>query len=773
MSENLLGAESSPYLLQHRDNPVHWRPWGPEALAEAKAADKAILLSVGYSACHWCHVMAHESFEDDETAQLMNGLFVNIKVDREERPDLDTIYQRALALMGQQGGWPLTMFLTPDAEPFWGGTYFPLEPRFGRPGFKDVLRLIEQTYRGDRDKVDKNRTALVEALQGLARSKPGEAVTEAQTENMARTLLREVDGRHGGIGGAPKFPQCSMLELLWRSYLRTGSLLMKTAVVLSMERMCQGGIYDHLGGGFARYSTDERWLAPHFEKMLYDNAQLLDLLCHVWQETGEPLFAARAAETVAWALREMRTGEGAFASALDADSEGEEGTFYVWSEAEIDELLGADAAYFKAVYDVTPGGNWEGKTILNRLLPPGTDETPDEPRLAGMRTILLERRASRERPGWDDKVLADWNGLMIAALATAGCVFGEQSWLDAAVEAFDYVAGPMAAGERLRHSARHGRSKDVEFLDDYAEMARAALMLAEATGDGAYLARAQGWVAVLDAHYWDEAEGGYFYTPDDGETSISRTKTAHDAATPAGNGTLVGVLRAPPLSHRRGGLSRPRRGAGEGVLRRAGAELLSLVDARQQQRGAAPRGAGGGLRRASGGGDESPHRRCLRNELAKPGAERAGAAGCASGRPPRRRQGAARGAGHGLRLRGPGLLPAGDRTAGAAGRARRGRRRAGRRLKLMTATRLHHREPRRPAHDHRRGRRGHGGRLRLWRRTPPEHRRADRGRRPAHRIFRRCTPRIRAAPRAPRDALPPPSVGGDAGHSLRRNPELR
>ena len=542
MSENLLGAESSPYLLQHRDNPVHWRPWGPEALAEAKAADKAILLSVGYSACHWCHVMAHESFEDDETAQLMNGLFVNIKVDREERPDLDTIYQRALALMGQQGGWPLTMFLTPDAEPFWGGTYFPLEPRFGRPGFKDVLRLIEQTYRGDRDKVDKNRTALVEALQGLARSKPGEAVTEAQTENMARTLLREVDGRHGGIGGAPKFPQCSMLELLWRSYLRTGSLLMKTAVVLSMERMCQGGIYDHLGGGFARYSTDERWLAPHFEKMLYDNAQLLDLLCHVWQETGEPLFAARAAETVAWVLREMRTGEGAFASALDADSEGEEGKFYVWNEAEIDELLGADAAYFKAVYDVTPGGNWEGKTILNRLLPPGTDETPDEARLTRMRTVLLERRASRERPGWDDKVLADWNGLMIAALANAGCVFGEQSWLDAAVEAFDYVAGPMAAGERLRHSARHGRSKDVEFLDDYAEMARAALMLAEATGDDACLARAQGWVAVLDAHYWDEAEGGYFYAPDDGEASISRTKTAHDAATPAGNGTLVGVL---------------------------------------------------------------------------------------------------------------------------------------------------------------------------------------------------------------------------------------
>ena len=378
MGGNLLGAETSPYLLQHRDNPVHWRPWGQDALAEARAADKPILLSVGYSACHWCHVMAHESFEDEETAALMNALFVNVKVDREERPDLDTIYQRALALTGQQGGWPLTMFLTPDGAPFWGGTYFPREPRFGRPGFKDVLRLIDRTWRGDRERVDKNKTSLVEALRGLARSKPGAAVTDERMETMARTLLREVDGRHGGIGGAPKFPQCGMLELLWRNYRRTGSLLMKTAVVLTMERMALGGIYDHLGGGFARYSTDERWLAPHFEKMLYDNAQILDLLCHVWQDTGETLFAARAAETVGWVLREMRTGEGAFASALDADSEGEEGRFYVWSETEIDDVLGAETAYFKAVYDVTASGNWEGRTILNRLSPPRTDEALDE-----------------------------------------------------------------------------------------------------------------------------------------------------------------------------------------------------------------------------------------------------------------------------------------------------------------------------------------------------------------------------------------------------------
>ena len=599
MSENLLGAESSPYLLQHQDNPVHWRPWGPEALAEAKAADKAILLSVGYSACHWCHVMAHESFEDDETAQLMNGLFVNIKVDREERPDLDTIYQRALALMGQQGGWPLTMFLTPDAEPFWGGTYFPLEPRFGRPGFKDVLRLIEQTYRGDRDKVDKNRTALVEALQGLARSKPGEAVTEVQTENMARTLLREVDGRHGGIGGAPKFPQCSMLELLWRSYLRTGSILMKTAVVLSMERMCQGGIYDHLGGGFARYSTDERWLAPHFEKMLYDNAQLLDLLCHVWQETGEPLFAARAAETVAWILREMRTGEGAFASALDADSEGEEGKFYVWNEAEIDELLGADAAYFKAVYDVTPGGNWEGKTILNRLLPPGTDETPDEaaacqaahgvvgaarkpgaPRLGRQGARRLERPddrgAHQRRYGLGRAVLARGRG-----------------------RGLRLCRRPHGGG---RSPPPRGAPRPLEGRGVPRRLCRDGAGGADAGGGDRRRTpmwrSARGWVAVLDAHYWDEAEGGYFYAPDDGEASISRTKTAHDAATPAGNGTMVGVLAR--LHYLTGEAAY--RDRAEALVKAFSGELEQnfspLSTLANNSEVLAPRGAGGGVRRA-------------------------------------------------------------------------------------------------------------------------------------------------------------------------------
>ena len=542
MSQNRLADESSPYLLQHRDNPVHWQAWAPETLRFAQENNKPILLSVGYSACHWCHVMAHESFEDDETAALMNDLYVNIKVDREERPDLDTIYQRALALMGQQGGWPLTMFMTPNGEPFWGGTYFPPEPRFGRPGFRDVLRLVHESYRNEPDKIEKNRTAMADALGKLADNKPGGEITKKQTEEMAQMLLREVDPRHGGVGGAPKFPQCGILEMLWRNYLGTGSELMRTAVLLTMERMSQGGIYDHLGGGYARYSTDERWLAPHFEKMLYDNAQILEFLCHAWQDSGDELFRRRAEETVDWLLREMITGEGAFASALDADSEGEEGRFYVWSEQEIDDLLGADAAYFKTIYDVSAPGNWEGKNILNRLRRPRNDESADEARLQPLRDVLLKARARRIRPSWDDKVLADWNGLMIAAIAFASAVFERPAWLAAAGRAYDYVSGDMAAGEGLRHAARGGQVKDVVFLDDYAEMARAALCMSEVTGEARYLADARRWTAQADGHFWDPATGGYFYSPDTGEKLISRTKTAHDAATPAGNGTLVGVL---------------------------------------------------------------------------------------------------------------------------------------------------------------------------------------------------------------------------------------
>ncbi|MSP82276.1 MAG: thioredoxin domain-containing protein [Alphaproteobacteria bacterium] len=536
---NNLGQETSPYLLQHRDNPVHWQPWGPAALLRAKREDKPILLSVGYAACHWCHVMAHESFEDDDIAALMNDLYVSIKVDREERPDIDQIYQGALALLGQSGGWPLTMFLTPDAEPFWGGTYFPPTARWGRAGFPDVLRGVHQAYRETPEKVDSNRRALTAALADLARKGAPQAIDADTIAGAASALLRAVDMAHGGFGDAPKFPQASGHLLLWRAHLRTGNRQFGLAVTLSAERMSRGGIYDHVGGGFARYAVDERWLVPHFEKMLYDNAALVGLLTELWRETGAALYAERVAETIGWCLREMRVGDG-FASSLDADSEHEEGKFYVWTEAEIDAALGVDSEVFKAHYDVLADGNWEGKTILNRSRVPMADAVT-EALLARGRTKLLGLRAGRVRPGRDDKVLADWNGLMIAAMAEAAFAFDRADWLAHAEAAFAFVVANMMGDDgRLHHSFRDGRRTPMAVLDDYADMAAAALRLHEVTGHGAYLARAQGWAAIADAHYADPA-GGYFLTADDAETLITRTKSAIDSPVPSGNGMMAEV----------------------------------------------------------------------------------------------------------------------------------------------------------------------------------------------------------------------------------------
>ncbi|HZB91694.1 MAG TPA: thioredoxin domain-containing protein [Stellaceae bacterium] len=543
MDRNTLADETSPYLLQHKDNPVHWQAWSAAVLAAAKAADKPILLSVGYAACHWCHVMAHECFEDRAIADLMNRLFVSIKVDREERPDLDAIYQHALALLGEQGGWPLTMFLTPDGEPFWGGTYFPPTARWGRPGFPDVLRAIDHAYRNERDKVVQNVGALKSALGRLAAPEAGDLLSIDETQRIAERLVREVDPFNGGIGDAPKFPQTGLFELLWRAYKRTRQEPFLNAVLLTLDHISQGGIYDHLGGGYARYAVDQRWLVPHFEKMLYDNAQLLALLTLVWQDTGRGLYAVRVAETIDWVAREMLTAEGAFASSLDADSEHEEGKFYVWSEAEIDRVLGARAARFKEVYDVTASGNWEGHTILNRLDHRELADPATEAELAACRALLLEARAQRVRPGLDDKVLADWNGLMIAALAEAATVFDRPPWLELARNAFAFITTAMSDSEgRLAHAWRAGRKRHHAVLDDYANMARAALALLEATGDDAYLARARHWVAIADRHYGDAAGGGYFFTADDTEALITRVKTAQDSPNPSGNGVMTGVL---------------------------------------------------------------------------------------------------------------------------------------------------------------------------------------------------------------------------------------
>ncbi len=541
---NRLGEETSPYLLQHKDNPVHWHPWGAAALAEARETGKPILLSVGYAACHWCHVMAHESFEDESTARVMNDLFVNIKVDREERPDVDAIYMGALHELGEQGGWPLTMFLTSDAEPFWGGTYFPKEQRYGRPSFVSVLNEVARVYREEPDKVRQNADVLKDRLKPAHKVSASAPPSEEALADLARRMVQAIDAVNGGIRGAPKFPQAQFFALLWRAGLRYGLANPLEAVNLTLTHIAQGGIYDHLGGGFSRYSVDERWLVPHFEKMLYDNAQLIELMTELWRESKSKLFAQRTAETVDWLLREIVVEGGGFAASLDADSEGEEGKFYVWSLAEIAEILGEHAGFFAQIYDVTAQGNFEGHNILNRL---GAIELRDEEterRLAEMRARLLARRSLRVRPGFDDKVLADWNGLMIAALAKASETFGKPHWLAVAEAAFDFVSTKMSVNGRLMHAYRAGEAKAPATANDYANMIRAALVLANVTGKRTYVERARAWTDVLDKHYWASDLGGYYFVADDTSDLIVRPLSGQDEATPNANGTMVSNLMA-------------------------------------------------------------------------------------------------------------------------------------------------------------------------------------------------------------------------------------
>ena len=532
MSENRLANETSPYLIQHKDNPVHWWPWSPEAFAEARSTSKPVLLSVGYAACHWCHVMAHESFEDQATAAVMNELFVNIKVDREERPEVDEIYMSALQHLGEQGGWPLTMFLDADGKPFWGGTYFPKTAQYGRPAFTDVLRELSRIYREEPDKVGKNRDALVAALRQKARPAGKVTIGIEDLDKLASQFLNLFDMEKGGIRGAPKFPQSAVLEVLWRAAERTGSESFFNAVIVALRNMCEGGIYDHLGGGFARYSVDDRWLVPHFEKMLYDNAQLVELLALAWGKTGDNLFRRRSSETVEWLKREMIVEGGGFASSLDADSEGEEGKFYVWSLAETESVLGAeDAAFFAKAYDITRDGNFEGHNIPNRLLS-GSASAEEDARLGPLRAKLLEARAARVRPGLDDKVLADWNGLTIAALANAGAMFGESSWIELGAKAFRFVSDSMTKNSRLGHSWRAGGLLFPGLSSDYGSMIRAALALHRTTGESGYLDRAIEWEKLLDKHHADPETGGYFLTADDGGELILRPNSTRDDAIP-------------------------------------------------------------------------------------------------------------------------------------------------------------------------------------------------------------------------------------------------
>ena len=524
---------------------MHWRPWGRAALDEAKAANRPIMVSIGYAACHWCHVMAHESFEDPDTAALMNRLFVNIKIDREERPDIDRIYMTALQGLGEPGGWPLTMFTTPDGTPFWGGTYFPPEPRWGRPSFRQVLEGVANAFHTGAEAVVQNTRALTQMLERQAAASVGGLPGPAQLDAVAQAYLRMTDPVQGGLRGAPKFPHPPVYRFLWQSAFRTGDPAAQEALHLMLERMSQGGIYDHLGGGYARYSTDDIWLVPHFEKMLYDNAQLLDLLSLAHAHRPNPLYAQRAAETVGWLVRDMTAqrvdGMAAFAASEDADSEGEEGRFYVWTETEVDALLGPDAAAFKPAYDVTQGGNWEGHSILRRVTPPGTPG--EEAALARAREVLFGAREKRVRPARDDKVLADWNGLAIAALARAASVFAQHAWLERAREAFAFILANMSDSRGgIAHAWRLGRVTAAGMIDDQAAIARAALALHEATGDPSYAAVA---IRLADAarDAFSDLHGGFYTTASDAsDVPLIRPRTAADDATPAGSGVMAEVL---------------------------------------------------------------------------------------------------------------------------------------------------------------------------------------------------------------------------------------
>jgi uncharacterized protein YyaL (SSP411 family) len=551
---NRLAGETSPYLRQHARNPVDWYPWGAEALARARQLDRPIFLSIGYSACHWCHVMEHESFENEEIARLLNEHFVPIKVDREERPDLDQVYMAAVQMLTGQGGWPMSVFLTPDLRPFTGGTYFPPEDRYGRPGFKRVLLTLIDWWRTRRGEIDRAAGDLTDHLQGLGRlPAEGGDLGPDLLRRAVGALAQAFDSRHGGFGSAPKFPHPMDLRVLLRAWSRFGDDQALHMVRVTLDHMAMGGIYDHLGGGFARYSTDPRWLVPHFEKMLYDNALLTTCYLEAYQATGEAAYREVVEETLGWVLREMTSAEGPFFSTLDADSEGEEGKFYVWTQGEIEQAVGPqDAAVFGSVYGVEPDGNWEeGKNILHRVktLPQyarlhNLGEEDLRALLARSRKKLFGVRSRRVRPGLDDKALTAWNGLMIAALAAAGAVLERPDWTAAASRAADFILTRMrtADGRLLRTWSPAGEPKLNAYLEDYAYLLDGLAALYEATFEPRWISQALELARVMIEQFWDEAEGGFFYTGRDHETLIARTKDTHDNATPSGNAMAVTAL---------------------------------------------------------------------------------------------------------------------------------------------------------------------------------------------------------------------------------------
>jgi uncharacterized protein YyaL (SSP411 family) len=534
---NRLADETSPYLLQHKDNPVDWYPWGEEALARARDEDKPILLSIGYSACHWCHVMERESFEDPETAALMNERFVAIKLDREERPDLDAIYMEACQAMTGHGGWPLNVFLTPEQVPFYAGTYFPPDDRGGMPSWRRVLRGVANAWDENRAQIREGGERIAQRLGGGAALRPSDGELDPRALDAAVEELRGAyDPVHGGFGGAPKFPPASAIELL----LRRGETEMTQK---TLRAMASGGMYDQVGGGFARYSVDERWLVPHFEKMLYDNALLARAYLHGWQVTGDDLFREVAERTLDWMLREMRGPEGGFYSALDADSEGVEGKFYVWTVDELRELLGDDADAAIAYYGATEAGNFEGRNILTR-----GDDPPE--RLEPIRERLYEARARRVWPGLDDKRLTAWNALAIAALADAGAVLERRDYLEAAVACAEFVERDLRdADGRLLRTYKDGTAKLNAYLEDHAFQVEALLTLYEASFDPRWFGAARATADAMVERFADDERGGFFETSSDHERLVARRKDLEDHPIPAGNSSAAyGLMRLAALT---------------------------------------------------------------------------------------------------------------------------------------------------------------------------------------------------------------------------------
>ncbi len=549
---NKLAKESSPYLLQHANNPVDWYPWSEEALAKAKAEDKPIFLSIGYSACHWCHVMEHESFENQQTAAVMNEHFVNIKVDREERPDLDSIYMDAVVAITSQGGWPMSVFLTPDGVPFYGGTYFPPTQRYGMPSFEQVLNTVAQAYQNKKDDIAQSGDSLLSRIRSRISLQVEGPLDPTVPELAVQALSRNFDRTNGGFGGAPKFPQPMTYDFLLRAHVRNKKAGTLEMVELTLHKMAHGGMYDQLGGGFHRYSVDAVWLVPHFEKMLYDNALLARLYLHAYQLTGKPFYRRIVEETLDYVAREMTGPDGGFYSTQDADSEGEEGKFFVWTPDEVTAILGQEEGeVFCAVYDIKPGGNFEGKSILN--IPTPFERVAEQLNLSlenleeilqRGRSKLFETREKRIKPGRDEKIITAWNGMMLAAFAEAGRTLGREDYNNIATRNAEFILSTMMKNGRLFRTwkAEPGQAKLMAYLEDYAFYADGLLALYQTTFNPRWFQQALALMDVTLEHFLDEEAGGFFDTADDHEQLVTRPKSLQDNAIPCGNSVAVRAL---------------------------------------------------------------------------------------------------------------------------------------------------------------------------------------------------------------------------------------